>query len=164
MPADGQHNVLSFINLTELHVLSLTRREFKVPMPVVRNTIEFLKREMGVKRPLAEIDLFTDKVDLFVERLGDYMSASGSRQIQPKEIVQSYLQRIERDKHGTPLKLYPMVRSLKESPDQRPVIEIDPAVADGSRSVILDQVEAGVAVRMAVLWRLAAERDEHPPS
>ncbi len=43
-------------------------------------------------------------------------------------------------------------------------VEIDPAVADGSRSVILDQVEAGVAVRMAVLWRLAAERDEHPPS
>jgi aspartate carbamoyltransferase catalytic subunit len=30
-------------------------------------------------------------------------------------------------------------------------VEIDPAVADGPRSVILDQVEAGVAVRMAVL-------------
>ena len=43
-------------------------------------------------------------------------------------------------------------------------VEIDPAVADGSRSVILDQVEAGVAVRMAVLWRLAAESHEAPPS
>jgi aspartate carbamoyltransferase catalytic subunit len=31
-------------------------------------------------------------------------------------------------------------------------VEIDPEVADGERSVILDQVEAGVAVRMAVLW------------
>ncbi|HEY4120106.1 MAG TPA: aspartate carbamoyltransferase catalytic subunit [Byssovorax sp.] len=41
-------------------------------------------------------------------------------------------------------------------------VEIDPAIADGARSVILDQVEAGVAVRMAVLWRLAA--DPHPPS
>jgi aspartate carbamoyltransferase catalytic subunit len=30
-------------------------------------------------------------------------------------------------------------------------VEIDPAIADGPRSVILDQVEAGVAVRMAVL-------------
>ncbi len=36
-------------------------------------------------------------------------------------------------------------------------VEIDPAVADGERSVILDQVEAGVAVRMAVLYKLAAE-------
>jgi len=34
-------------------------------------------------------------------------------------------------------------------------VEIDDAVADGERSVILDQVEAGVAVRMAVLERCA---------
>ena len=32
-------------------------------------------------------------------------------------------------------------------------VEIDPRIADGERSVILDQVEAGVAVRMAVLER-----------
>jgi len=34
-------------------------------------------------------------------------------------------------------------------------VEIDPAVADGAQSVILDQVESGVAVRMAVLWLLS---------
>ncbi|AKT39957.1 aspartate carbamoyltransferase catalytic subunit [Chondromyces crocatus] len=43
-------------------------------------------------------------------------------------------------------------------------VEIDPAVADGPQSVILDQVEAGVAVRMAVLWVLAAESNEPPPA
>jgi aspartate carbamoyltransferase catalytic subunit len=42
-------------------------------------------------------------------------------------------------------------------------VEIEPTVADGSRSVILDQVEAGVAVRMAVLWLLAAESNEPAP-
>jgi aspartate carbamoyltransferase catalytic subunit len=36
-------------------------------------------------------------------------------------------------------------------------VEIDPTVADCERSVILDQVEAGVAVRMSVLYMLAAE-------
>jgi aspartate carbamoyltransferase catalytic subunit len=36
-------------------------------------------------------------------------------------------------------------------------VEIDPAIADGERSVILDQVEAGVAVRMAVLSLLVGE-------
>jgi aspartate carbamoyltransferase catalytic subunit len=36
-------------------------------------------------------------------------------------------------------------------------VEIDPTIADGERSVILDQVEAGVAVRMSVLYMLAAE-------
>jgi aspartate carbamoyltransferase catalytic subunit len=34
-------------------------------------------------------------------------------------------------------------------------IEIDPAVADGPRAVILDQVSRGVAVRMAILYLLA---------
>lgn len=36
-------------------------------------------------------------------------------------------------------------------------VEIHEDVADGSQSVILDQVEAGVAVRMAVLFHCAAE-------
>jgi aspartate carbamoyltransferase catalytic subunit len=34
-------------------------------------------------------------------------------------------------------------------------VELDGTIADGARSVILDQVEAGVAVRMAVLERVA---------
>lgn len=39
-------------------------------------------------------------------------------------------------------------------------VEIDPAVADGARSVITDQVEMGVAVRMAVLDALLPARNE----
>ena len=36
-------------------------------------------------------------------------------------------------------------------------VEIDPRVADGPQSLVLDQVEAGVAVRMAVLYMLCAD-------
>jgi aspartate carbamoyltransferase catalytic subunit len=39
-------------------------------------------------------------------------------------------------------------------------VELDPAVADGSRSVILDQVTHGVAVRMAVLYLLGGGGEE----
>ncbi len=39
-------------------------------------------------------------------------------------------------------------------------VEIDPAIADGPRSVINEQVEMGVAVRMAVLDALLADRVE----
>lgn len=39
-------------------------------------------------------------------------------------------------------------------------VEIDPAVADGPQSVINEQVEMGVAVRMAVLDALLAEGDQ----
>ncbi|MBN1296866.1 aspartate carbamoyltransferase catalytic subunit [bacterium] len=38
-------------------------------------------------------------------------------------------------------------------------IEIDPRVADGDRSVILDQVANGVAVRMALLFLLAGRKE-----
>jgi aspartate carbamoyltransferase catalytic subunit len=38
-------------------------------------------------------------------------------------------------------------------------LEISSLAADGPRSVILDQVQAGVAVRMAVLYRLLAGSD-----
>ena len=41
-------------------------------------------------------------------------------------------------------------------------VELDGAIADGPRSVILDQVEAGVAVRMAVLYLLSAEPGQAP--
>ncbi len=41
-------------------------------------------------------------------------------------------------------------------------VEIDPRVADGAQSVVLAQVEAGVAVRMAVLYLLAGELGEGP--
>ncbi|MDH3202289.1 MAG: aspartate carbamoyltransferase catalytic subunit [Myxococcales bacterium] len=41
-------------------------------------------------------------------------------------------------------------------------VEIESAVADSDRSVVLDQVEAGVAVRMALLYLLAGEATESP--
>ena len=40
-------------------------------------------------------------------------------------------------------------------------VEIDSDVADGSESIILQQVENGVAVRMAVLYLLAGKKVEN---
>jgi aspartate carbamoyltransferase catalytic subunit len=38
-------------------------------------------------------------------------------------------------------------------------VEIDSDVADGKHSVILDQVENGVAIRMAVVYLLSGNRE-----
>ena len=43
-------------------------------------------------------------------------------------------------------------------------VELDGGLADGERSVVLDQVEAGVAVRMAILYLLSAEPGQAPLS
>ncbi len=41
-------------------------------------------------------------------------------------------------------------------------VEIESVVADSDRSVVLDQVESGVAVRMALLYLLAGDTAESP--
>jgi aspartate carbamoyltransferase catalytic subunit len=41
-------------------------------------------------------------------------------------------------------------------------LEIAPEAADSAQSVVLDQVSAGVAVRMAVLYHLLAGSDDAP--
>ncbi len=41
-------------------------------------------------------------------------------------------------------------------------VEIDPIVADSPQSLVLSQVEAGVAVRMSLLYLLAGEGKEAP--
>ncbi|MBW2507159.1 MAG: aspartate carbamoyltransferase catalytic subunit [Deltaproteobacteria bacterium] len=41
-------------------------------------------------------------------------------------------------------------------------VEIESVIADGERSVVLDQVEAGLAVRMALLYLFAGEGSEPP--
>lgn len=41
-------------------------------------------------------------------------------------------------------------------------VEIESVVADSDRSVVLEQVEAGLAVRMALLYLLAGESEESP--
>lgn len=42
-------------------------------------------------------------------------------------------------------------------------VEISEEVADGDQSVILEQVESGVAIRMAVLYLCASEQPDQPP-
>jgi aspartate carbamoyltransferase catalytic subunit len=42
-------------------------------------------------------------------------------------------------------------------------VEIDPAVADGPRSVILEQVTNGIAIRMAVLYLVAGTHPANIP-
>lgn len=59
-------------------------------------------------------------------------------------------------------RLAPEVLVMHPGPMNRGV-EIDPAVADGPHSVITEQVANGVAVRMAVLYRLLAGRTNPDP-
>ncbi|QQR84995.1 MAG: DUF433 domain-containing protein [Flavobacteriales bacterium] len=142
-PADKDENVLSFRNLVELHVLSVTRREYKIPMPQVRIAIEYIKKEIGTAHPLSDVDLQTDGVDLLVEQLGQLVAANKGGQVTMRDVVLQYLKRIERDKHGVPLRLYPFTR--KAAFDQQPrLVVIDPELSFGRLAL----ADIGVSTRM----------------
>ena len=129
-PVDKAKRLLSFRNLVELHVLSLTRREFRIPMQKVRTALDYLKRELDTQHPLSDVPLETDGIDVFVERFEHLVSASRKGQLAMREVVKQYLQRIDRDKNGSPLRLYPFTRGSTQVEQPRSVV-VDPEISFG---------------------------------
>jgi len=125
---------LSFINMVEAHVLSAIRYHHGVSLPAVRRAVEFLTRAFGSQHPLAEAQLQTDGVNLFVEHLG-LLDVSAPGQYAMPDILRAMLRRIERDEQGLAVKLYPFSRrpQLPESAfgDVPRTIVIDPRISFG---------------------------------
>ncbi|MXX28418.1 MAG: DUF433 domain-containing protein [Gammaproteobacteria bacterium] len=125
--------LLSFLNLTELHVLTAIRRKHQVKMRSIRSAIEYLARNaQGAKdkrHPLISRELETDGLDLFIERYGKLINISKSGQTAMRQIIAGALRRIDRDTSGVPIKLYPFTRNaVHETPS---MVVIDPMVSAG---------------------------------
>lgn len=143
-PAEPKGLGLSFSNLVEAYVLTAIRRKHHIALPSIRRGLDYLVRKMGAKRPLIEQQFATNGVDLFVDHLGTIINISRDGQVEMADLIRAYLERIDRDGKGLPIKLYPFIRnqSLREQP--RSVV-IDPRVSFG-RPVV-----AGTGIPTAVL-------------
>ena len=130
--------LLSFINLTELHVLSAIRRKHVVSMPKVRTAIGYLAKlsrsESDRKHPLISRTLETDGLDLFIEYYGQLINISRDGQTAMRDLISTALHRIERDLTGFPIRLYPFTRNAMEGTPE--AIVIDPRISAG-RPVIV---------------------------
>lgn len=125
--------LLSFLNLTELHVLAAVRRTHQVKMPGIRQAINYLVRiadnAVDKRHPLISHDLETDGLDLFIQEYGQIINITRSGQIAMREIISGALSRIDRDPAGIPIKLFPYTRSaLQDSPTN---VIIDPTISAG---------------------------------
>ena len=107
IPADGKGSMLSFQNLIEIHVLS-SLRGYDIPLPKVRDAIGYLRLTFDTEHPLADIELHTDRNDIFVRYLGGLVSLTTHGQVAIEPVVERYLQRIERS-DGVLARLYPFV-------------------------------------------------------
>jgi uncharacterized protein (DUF433 family) len=131
---DPKRQYLSFVNLVEAHVLVAIRRRYGVKLPKVRNALDYLRRQFRIERPLVDQTFQTDGLDLFVERYGDLINTSRDGQGAMKEIIGAYLERIERDGAGMPIKLYPFTRDTEAETlhgSNPRVIVMNPAVSFG---------------------------------
>lgn len=129
-PAQATPLVLSFSNLVEAHVLSAIRRQHDISMPRVRAALEYLKRVLHLRRPLLEQHFETNGVDLFVRHLGDTINISKHGQVEMADLLKGYLQRIERDPSGLPIKLFLVTRNQPVREQPRTVV-VDPRVSFG---------------------------------
>ena len=84
---------------------------------------------LGSKHPLAQEKFATDGVDLFVERFDQLVNITREGQLVIKELIEAYLQRVERDPMGIPIRLYPFTRERK--PEEPRAIVIDPYISFG---------------------------------
>ena len=120
---DAESRSLSFINLIEVHVLDAIRREHAVPLDKIRIAIDYLRNEFGSEHPLADESFATDGLNLFVEKYGLLINVTRSGQLAIKALLEAHLRRIERDKKGVAVRLYPFTR--KRSPDEPKAVVID---------------------------------------
>ena len=125
--------LLSFLNLTELHVLAAIRRTHEVKMPSIRRAIRYLaahaRHTMDKRHPLLGHALETDGLDLFIEQYGQTINISRAGQTAMREIISAALRRIDRDPAGVPIKLYPFTRGATD--DTPALIVIDPRLSAG---------------------------------
>ena len=132
--APEQHS-LSFVNLLELHVLDAIRQIHGIDMRHVRKGLDYLRRELKVRRPLVDQQMETDGKRLFIRHLGQLIDAASWGQVSMADLLDIRLARIERDPRGIAVKLYPFTRKKPDQIDaaQREprVISIDPSVAFG---------------------------------
>ena len=153
---DGNgHEGLSFFNLVEAHVLSGLRRIHHIPLPKIRHALDWVSKQLKMARPLAEARFATDGVSLYVEHISQLIAADRGGQLAMRQIIDAYLQRVERSPRGVPIKLYPFTRKEPSADSERSVV-IDPAVAFGRpvlagtrvpTAVLADRFKAGDALK-----------------
>jgi len=130
--SDPKVHALSFDNLVEAHVLAAIRRKHGLALQRVRKALNYTKSRLGVDRPLIHQQFETNGIDLFVEQLGETVNASQGGQLAMR--LRARLERIDRDDHGMPIKLFPFTRSSEAANDAR-LIVIDPEIAYGRPTI-----------------------------
>jgi uncharacterized protein (DUF433 family) len=145
-PADSKNKLLSFYNLAEAHILRATR-ERNVPLRNVRSAIHYIRNSYPHDpHPILSYDFSTFGKQVFIDHLGQLVNATRQGQLGMREILDKYLERIERDDVGKPRQVFPIYSNR---------IAINPLLSSGRPivkgtgimvSVLIDRAKAGESI------------------
>ena len=91
--------------------------------------------------------MLTDGKDLFIKQYGQLVTISQDGQMALKRILERYLDRVERDPSGIPIRLYPFTRKLKEPQPESPrLIAIDPTIRFGEPCIAGTRIPTSIIV------------------
>lgn len=162
----GRPRLLAFSHLVEAFVLAAIRRGHGVALQRVRKAVRFVQKELEVERPLIHAAFRTNGVDLFVEHWGKLVNASQDGQVAMRGALESSLRRVDWDRQGLAVRLFPIVRS--GGGEQPKTIVIDPQRGFGRPTlagtgirvdVIVERYRAGESIaELAQDYRVEPER------
>jgi uncharacterized protein (DUF433 family) len=108
-PADHENKLLSFFNLAELHVLAATRYKHKVSFKSVRAAVDTIQNRYPSEHPLISRDFLTDGKDLFLQSVGENENLSRPIQLNFKDIMDMFLERVIPDEENFINKIFPLI-------------------------------------------------------
>ena len=133
--ADEERGLLSFYNLAEAHILRATR-ERNVPLVNVRKALEYIRENISSSsHPLLSQEFLVSGQSVFIEHLGATINATKYGQLAMREILESYLERIDRDAAGMPYQIRPINTRY---------IAINPSFSSGQPVVKGTRIMAGI--------------------
>ena len=139
----SQPRLLAFSHLVEAFVLAAIRRGHGVALQRVRKAIGYVQTELHLDRPLIHARFKTDGVDLFIEHWGKLVNASRDGQVAMRGALEMSLRRVDWDRDGLAVRIFPLVRSATEH--QPKSIVIDPERGFGCPTL------AGTGIRVEVV-------------
>lgn len=126
---DIKPKLLSFTNLVEIHVLRAIRKHHQMQRDKVRIALDYIEEKFQVLHPLASEKFSINGVDLFIERYASLLNVSEDWRRDLKSSFNTHFQRIEFDKNGFAMKLFPFTASQEENNPR--IVVIDPRIAFG---------------------------------
>ena len=133
-------------------MLSSLRTLHAVPLKNVRSAIAYLRDTERTGHPLADCELLSDRLDLFVEKTGEYLNISRAGQLEMKAQLLQCMTQVDRGIDGLPDRL----RLLDLKNESIVAAEVDPEIRFGQPRI------PGTGIPTAIIYerRRAGETAE----